>query len=149
VQLTAAALHFHAQRFPTRACLLWCCFPAPHVCSYIRFMAWLNPLCTLFAHSVAQEVLGRAISLTQWEQNPIRFPADPSKMTPHMYFWVQHLATVMAGPGADDDQVCARGLPPPWQTSVHQLPCLPQPQCMLLRGNLAYPLETSVQMPLR
>jgi hypothetical protein len=100
----------------------------------------------LSVHSVAQEVLGRAISLQKWEQNPIRVS---SKMTPHMYAWVEYLATLMAGPEPDDDQVCARGLPPPWQTSVHQLPCLSQPHCMLLRGNLAYPLETSVQMPLR
>jgi hypothetical protein len=40
-----------------------------------------------------------------------------------------------------------RGLPPPRQTSVHQLPCLSQPQCMLL-STLAQPLRTSVQMPL-
>jgi hypothetical protein len=42
---------------------------------------------------------------------------------------------------------CARGLPAPWQTSVHQLPSLSQPQCMLL-SNLGFPLKTSVQMPL-
>jgi hypothetical protein len=44
---------------------------------------------------------------------------------------------------------CGRGpLPPPWQTSVHQLPSLLQPRCMLL-SNLASPWNTSAQMPLR
>jgi hypothetical protein len=40
-----------------------------------------------------------------------------------------------------------RGLPPPWQTSVHQVPFLSQPQCMLL-SNLGYPLKTSGHMHL-
>jgi hypothetical protein len=40
-----------------------------------------------------------------------------------------------------------RGLPPPWQTSVHQVPPLPQPQCRLL-SNLGYPLKMSAQMHL-
>jgi hypothetical protein len=33
------------------------------------------------------------------------------------------------------------------ETSVHQVPSLPEPQCMLLR-NLGLPLKTSGQMPL-
>jgi hypothetical protein len=40
----------------------------------------------------------------------------------------------------------SRGLPPPWKTSVHQLPRLAQPQCILF-SNQGYPSETSVQMP--
>jgi hypothetical protein len=41
-----------------------------------------------------------------------------------------------------------RGLPPPWQISVHQVTPLLQPQCMLL-SNLDYTLKTSGQMHLR
>jgi hypothetical protein len=37
-------------------------------------------------------------------------------------------------------------LPLPWQTSVHQVPSLPQPQCMLL-SSLGYPLKTWATKP--
>jgi hypothetical protein len=42
----------------------------------------------------------------------------------------------------------SRGLPSPWQTSVHQVASLSQPECVLL-SNLGYLLKSSGQMPLR
>jgi hypothetical protein len=41
-------------------------------------------------------------------------------------------------------QVGSRGLSHPWQTSVHQVPSLSQPQRMLL-SNMGYPLTNSGQ----
>jgi hypothetical protein len=57
----------------------------------------------LFLHPPTQELLGRAISLQQWEQNPIRTPG--AKMTFHMQAWLWRLAEAIAGAGAENDQV--------------------------------------------